>query len=314
MRIPDIREEDRSDCESLRALLKKQGIDWLNEFLLDTEKHTYLLLGDEDNWNLLWFNGAANARRLRPYTNVHVAKENRRTPDCFDTLGDKSIGLIGCGSLGSKIAASLCRSGVGKFVLIDEDIFFPGNVTRNELSLADVGLHKADALKDRLVTLNPQCEVRALRLSIGGQESSRSMSGTLESLGDCDILIDATAEPVAFNIVASISLRQMKPMIWGEVFAGGIGGLVARARPKADPTPLASRNQIQAWCQDQNIEWKRHTTDGLYNGRDEEGRLLIADDAEVSIIASHIVRFATDILVRPDDSIFPVSALSLIHI
>jgi|TARA_R110002072_G_scaffold303091_1_gene493179 ubiquitin-protein ligase len=308
VRIPDIREEDRSDCESLRALLKKQGIDWLNEFLLDTEKHTYLLLGDEDNWNLLWFNGAANARRLRPYTNVHVAKENRRTPDCFDTLGDKSIGLIGCGSLGSKIAASLCRSGVGKFVLIDEDIFFPGNVTRNELSLADVGLHKADALKDRLVTLNPQCEVRALRLSIGGQESSRSMSGTLESLGDCDILIDATAEPVAFNIVASISLRQMKPMIWGEVFAGGIGGLVARARPKADPTPLASRNQIQAWCQDQNIEWKRHTTDGLYNGRDEEGRLLIADDAEVSIIASHIVRFATDILVRPDDSIFPVSA------
>jgi hypothetical protein len=308
VRIPGIREEERSDCDSLRALLKKLGIDWLNEFLLDTEKHTYLLLGDEEDWNLLWFNGAANARRLLPYTNVHVAKENRRTPDCFDTLGDKSVGLIGCGSLGSKIAASLCRSGVGKFVLIDEDIFFPGNVTRNELSLADVGLHKTDALKDRLITLNPQCDVRALRLSIGGQESSRSMSGALESLGDCDILIDATAEPVSFNIVASISLRKMKPMIWGEVFAGGIGGLVARARPKAGPTPLSSRNQIQAWCQDQNIEWKRHTTDGRYNGRDEEGHLLIADDAEVSIIASHIARFATDILVRPDDSIFPVSA------
>ena len=97
-------------------------------------------------------------------------------------------------------------------------------------------------------------------------------------------------------------------MIWGEVFAGGIGGLVARARPGADPTPLASRNQIQAWCQDQNIEWKRHTTDGRYNGRDGEGRPLIADDAEVSIIASHAVRFATDILARPKDSIFPVSA------
>jgi len=308
VRVQGIRKNEKSDCDSLRALLEKLGLGWLNETLLATEKHTYLLLGDGEEWNLLWFNGTANARKLLPYTNVHVAQENRRTPDCFDTLGDKSVGLIGCGSLGSKIAASLCRSGVGQFLLIDEDIFFPGNVTRNELSLADVGTHKSDALKDRLLTLNPQCDVRALRLSLGGQESSRSMSGTLESLGDCDILIDATAEPVAFNIVASISLRHTKPMIWGEVFAGGIGGLVARARPGADPTPLASRNQIQAWCQDQNIEWKRHTTDGRYNGRDGEGRPLIADDAEVSIIASHAVRFATDILARPKDSIFPVSA------
>ncbi|MCT4372027.1 ThiF family adenylyltransferase [Yangia mangrovi] len=40
-------------------------------------------------------------------------------------LADKSVGIVGCGSVGSKVAASLCRTGVGKFLLIDEDIFFP---------------------------------------------------------------------------------------------------------------------------------------------------------------------------------------------
>jgi ubiquitin-protein ligase len=308
LHVPDMGKERTSDCDSIRAFLDELDLGWLITSLLHTEQSLYLLLGNKKQWKLLWFSGAANERRLFPYTNVHVAQENRRTPDCFYALGEKSVGLIGCGSLGSKIAASLCRSGVGKFLLIDEDVFFPGNVTRNELSLADVGTHKSDAVRDRLLTLNPECDVRALKLSLGGQESSRSMSGALEALGECDILIEATAEPGVFNIVASISLRRKKPMVWGEVFAGGIGGLVARARPETDPTPLASRNQIQAWCQDQNTEWNRYTTDGSYNGRDAEGRLLIADDAEVSIVASHIVRFTTDILVRPDQSIFPMSA------
>ena len=38
---------------------------------------------------------------------------------------------------------------------------------------------------------------------------------------------------------------------------------------------------------------------------------MIADDAEVSIIAAHSTRFASDILARPEASIFPVSAYLL---
>lgn len=307
LRVPGIEAGHISDCNEVRALLERLELDWLNAPLLDIENHSYLLIGDEKNWTLLWFYSAKGNRTLGTYTSICIPKERRRTPDCFDDLESKTIGLIGCGSLGSKIAASLCRSGVGNFLLIDEDIFFPGNVARNDLSLSDVGTHKSDALKERLSTLNPRCDVRALRLSLGGQESSKSMSGALESLGECDVLIDATAEASAFTIAASIALRKMKPLVWGEVFAGGIGGLVARSRPKIDPTPLSARNQIQTWCHDQDVEWVRETSGDQYSARDEDGRPLIADDAEVSIIASHMARFATDILVSPDESIFPES-------
>ena len=97
-------------------------------------------------------------------------------------------------------------------------------------------------------------------------------------------------------------------MIWAQVFAGGIGGLVARARPEIDPVPIAARDQIEIWCADQGIDWIRPDDPGHYDGRGADGQPMIADDAEVSIIASHLTRFATDILAQPDASIFPVSA------
>jgi hypothetical protein len=35
---------------------------------------------------------------------------------------------------------------------------------------------------------------------------------------------------------------------------------------------------------------------------------LIADDADVSVVAAHLSRFAIDLLARPDSTIFPYSA------
>lgn len=97
-------------------------------------------------------------------------------------------------------------------------------------------------------------------------------------------------------------------MVWAEVFAGGIGGIVARARPDLDPIPLTARGQIDIWCKDQGVDWIRPDDAGRYDGQSEDGVPLIADDSDVSVIASHAARFAIDILARPDAGIFPVSA------
>jgi len=163
-------------------------------------------------------------------------------------------------------------------------------------------------LRDRLLRINPGTDVKALRIALGGQESASSMAGALESLGECDLLIDATAEPTAFNMIASVSTRQKKPMIWVEVFGGGIGGIVARARPDIDPVPLAARAQIETWCNDQGVEWKRPADAGEYDGLGGDGTPQIAEDSEVTIMAAHAARFASDFLARADASIFPMSA------
>lgn len=276
--------------------------------VLQIDSIANLIMGDKDNWVLLTLFGSIDERKLIRYTTIKIPEHKNRLPDQFLSLSDKKVGLVGCGSVGSKVAASLCRSGVGNFLLIDEDIFFPDNIVRNDLDLNYVGAHKAPALQQRLQNINPSVDTQILRLSLGGQESSSSMSGALESLGNCDLIIDATAEPLAFNLIASVSVRKKKPMIWVEVFGGGIGGLVARSRPELDPVPLSARAQIYNWCEGQGVEFLHSTKANDYSAQVDDDTPLIANDAEVSIMSAHATQFATDILARPEASIFPYSA------
>ena len=294
--------------DELRTFLESHDLIEMSNSLLDSDSFEYLLVGNNENWRLYCIYGETQDRKIVCYTTLQIPSEKQRLPDSFESLKDKRVGIVGCGSVGSKIAASLCRSGIGKFFLIDEDIFFPGNVIRNELDLNDTGIHKAHALRDRLLKINPKADIKALRIALGGQESASSMMGALESLGECDLLIDATAEPTAFNMIASVSTLRRKPMIWVEVFAGGIGGVVARARPDIDPVPLLARAQIEVWCNDQGVDWIRPADGDRYDGRGGDGTPLIAEDAEISIMAAHAARFASDILARPEASIFPRSA------
>lgn len=295
-------------ADDLRALLDQSELSDLRRELIETDELTHLLIGDEREWILFWIFGKATARKIINYTTVAVPPNGQRLPEQFKNFGERKVGIVGCGSMGSKIAASLCRAGTGKFVLVDEDIFFPGNVVRNELDLNYSGVHKASGLCERLTYLAPDVDVRTFRMNLGGQESAASMAGLLETLGECDLLIDATASPAAFNMIASVATRRKIPMVWAEVFAGGIGGLIARARPDWDPIPLAARGQIDIWCKDQDVEWVRSDNPGRYDGQTQDGVPLVADDGDVSVIAAHASRFAIDILARPQASIFPMSA------
>ncbi len=98
-------------------------------------------------------------------------------------------------------------------------------------------------------------------------------------------------------------------MIWAEVFGGGIGGIIARARPDIDPHPLAARNQITTWCDDHNTPWEWQTENN-YEAAREDDAPFIADDADVSVVAAHTTRFALDILQGAETS-FPHSAYAI---
>ncbi|MFG1425986.1 ThiF family adenylyltransferase [Roseixanthobacter glucoisosaccharinicivorans] len=238
------------------------------------------------------------------YRAIDVSDETgTRLPDSYAAIAGKKVGIVGCGSLGSKIAASLARSGVRQFVLIDDDILKPGNLARNELGAESLGAHKADALEERLRAVAPNVTADVWRVDLGGQESSGSTATILDALAGCDLLIDATADPQAFNFVASVARRARSPMIWAEVYAGGIGGFVARLRPGIEPPPHAARRQYLAWCRSQGTPWHGQGDD--YDARRDDEPPLIADDADVAVIAAHTSRMAVDVLVRCETSIFP---------
>lgn len=245
-------------------------------------------------------------RSVVEYQTLPVTDPGRRLPEAYDALRGKSVGIVGTGSLGSKVAVTLARAGFGQFVLIDDDVFLPGNLVRNELGLAAIGIHKVDALAARLAAVRGKVEVTKRRVPLGGQESSGTTESVLADLAACDVIVDATADPHAFNFCAAVALRNRRPLVWGEVFAGGIGGLVARVRPDLEPEPQVARGRIAAWFEARGIPVQGDPGADPYGGGPDG--TWVADDAEVGAIAAHIARFATDALARPADTIFPAPA------
>lgn len=76
-----------------------------------------------------------------------------------DIMMSKKALFIGCGSVGSLAALELAKAGVGHFMLVDNDIFGYHNICRHQCGIYDVGRYKTEALKDRILQINPYAEV-----------------------------------------------------------------------------------------------------------------------------------------------------------
>lgn len=224
-----------------------------------------------------------------------------------DALAEKRVAIVGAGSMGSKVAASLARAGVAKFLLIDDDVLAAENMARHELDWMAVGAHKGDALAERLKLLRPGAEVDVRRQRLGGQESSGSLHGVLEALGKCDLIVDASGSDTAFNYAASVAAEQKKPMVWGRVFGGGYGGMIARSRPGMDPAALDARAAINHWCANPEFPDPPKTV-ADYGAEGPDGQPMIADDADVAHIAASVTRMALDVSLAGSASAFEHSA------
>lgn len=218
-------------------------------------------------------------------------------------LANVRVGIVGLGSVGSKIAVSLARSGVRRFLLVDDDYLAPGNIVRHELSWAYVGTHKARALRDALSLIAAAVEVDVRTIRLAGQESAVTAAAALKALSSCDLLVDATANPEVFLLLAALAKRNKTPLCWGEIFAGGFGGMIARARPGSDPNPLAVRDAYHDHLATLPDAPFKNAAD--YDGTEEQP--LIAYDSDVGFVATALTRLVIDTALARDPSEFPYS-------
>jgi molybdopterin/thiamine biosynthesis adenylyltransferase len=263
----------------------------------------FFLVACEDRFDLWWRWETTADEMVRFETITGSHGTTGRVSDAYRRLNVKQVAVVGCGSAGSKIAVSLARSGVSRFVLVDDDVFLSENLVRNELDWRDVGSHKADGLSARLRLVNPKVVVDARRLRLSAQEASGSAASVLEAIARCDLIIDATANPSVFNLLAAVVAATPKPLVWLEVFAGGYGGLVARYRPGFEPAPQSMRAGILEWCSQRSASWPAPVH--RYEAGGAEDPPLVADDADVAVIAAHTARFAIDQLLEQTPSRFP---------
>lgn len=79
----------------------------------------------------------------------------RHTPGIHHTLKQSRVGIAGLGGLGSTIAVSLARVGVGTLVLVDYDVVEPSNLNRQQYFVEQIGTYKTYALKALIQKINP---------------------------------------------------------------------------------------------------------------------------------------------------------------
>lgn len=69
------------------------------------------------------------------------------------------IGIAGCGGLGSNCAVNLVMAGFKKLSIIDFDTVTAANLDRQFYFIDQVGMPKAEALRENLLRINPELEL-----------------------------------------------------------------------------------------------------------------------------------------------------------
>lgn len=308
VRIPAGAGHECKDFDDLKALLWAHGFSALATDLTNASYAVAIVLSDGVRIHVPMVFGPTGQRKLINYDPIYAEQDRPRLDTEYERLKAAKVAIVGCGSVGSKVAVQLARSGVVRFVLVDGDVLASGNLVRNELDWRSVGLHKAPALGARLKEIDAACDVDARTTLLGGQESGGAVSSTMSAIEKCDLIIDATAEAAVFNLCSAIARRAKKPICWAQVFGGGAGGIVVRLRPEVDPTPLTARQRLENWYTAQGVKWPDDGSSQPYADTSGASTPLIADDSDVTVIASHLSRFAIDLLARPDATVFPYSA------
>ncbi len=141
----------------------------------------------------------------------------------FESIGEKGqkkLGkgfavIIGCGALGSLIATSLVRAGVGKVRIIDRDFIEYHNLQRQLLfDEEDIrnGLPKAVAAERHLKKINSSMKIEGIVADVNFTNIERLVAGA-------DIILDGLDNFETRFLINDVSLKQKIPWVYGGAIA-----------------------------------------------------------------------------------------------
>lgn len=147
-----------------------------------------------------------------------------RTKDIFDDkiLATKRVTIIGVGAIGSEVAISLAKNGVGNFNLFDMDTFEIGNSIRHAADLYYVGEKKTEVVKQLILKSNPNISVNTFNVDILND------NGLLETaLSENDLCIVLTAEDSVDYLINDHYFKNFDtPFIFARASIGALSGTV----------------------------------------------------------------------------------------
>ncbi|MCD8231334.1 MAG: thiamine biosynthesis protein ThiF [Clostridiales bacterium] len=144
------------------------------------------------------------------------ALESRQGKEMVRKLSESTVAVCGLGGLGSNIAISLARAGVGRLILIDFDQVDVTNLHRQQYKASQVGMYKTEALSKNLLEIAPYIRLTCYSSRISADNFERF-------LADADVVCEAFDDPEAKAMLTDGVLEKMPEKYL--VAASGMAGL-----------------------------------------------------------------------------------------
>lgn len=133
-----------------------------------------------------------------------------------DIVSTYTVGIAGCGGLGSNCAAMLVRSGVKNLVIADFDTISESNLNRQFFFNHQIGMSKANTLRENLLLIDPEANIQSHHLRL-----DKSNIGIIFS--KCAIIVEAFDAAEAKKMIIEVVSEEFPGKTL--VCASGLSGL-----------------------------------------------------------------------------------------
>ena len=141
---------------------------------------------------------------------------SRNQPGTVEKLAAATVGIAGCGGLGSNAALALARMGIGGLVLADFDVVEPTNLNRQAYFAEDVGKCKVDALHDHIKRVNPVVTIERHNIVLAPDNVAGIFS-------QCQVILECLDQASVKRMFVETVLAELSAIPL--VAASGLGGL-----------------------------------------------------------------------------------------
>lgn len=198
--------EEGSRAFSLRDLVKAEAdIVILNGFIIKEDVE----LKEEDRLVLIKRGEMPNKDELEQIL------VSRHTPGVHEKVKEATVGIAGLGGLGSNIAISLARLGIGKLILVDYDVVEPSNLNRQQYFIRHIGMSKTEALKEIIQEINPYVDIETIDIYLDKEN-------IMDCFKDAQIVVEAFDNPKCKAEITNTILTESKDKFL--VAASGVAG------------------------------------------------------------------------------------------
>ncbi|MDZ4064168.1 MAG: sulfur carrier protein ThiS adenylyltransferase ThiF [Coriobacteriia bacterium] len=130
-------------------------------------------------------------------------------------LRASSVTILGCGGLGSNVAAMLLRSGVRKLTLVDIDRVEADNMNRQLFFREQIGMPKVEALAETLLRIDPDARLTLIGDLIDVDGLPRMVAGA-------DVIVEAVDGVDTKTLIVDVCTRDFPDTAL--VSASGLAG------------------------------------------------------------------------------------------